>query len=352
MQRTRGTSLLARALAAALLVSSPLLAPDAEAKPPKAKPSKRPVKKPKTAQAKKKKREPPPPPPPLDGATLDFDDGQGKNGLWSGRAFVHRLAAGTGTAGTGTTGTDAPSGPPADKPAPKPLPLLVFLHGTNEAKIPYRWMGGGQEGDVRRIASEIMESGQASPFVVVAPSSVSPLMGNAMTSWIGFDLDAFLDKAFQRLGDTVPIDKTKIVLAAHSGAGCGTRGGIVPALKSKVPIYAAFSIDTCMGTEVAVALAAAGPTHVVVSYQTLSWDSRPFSDFKTIFLREVKRHPAPQGVLRELVQEAPVPMAHDAMVPITLKKWMPKILPPPPPVVREEKNKAAPGTPRLREALP
>src|SRR5437867_3780140 len=85
---------------------------------------------------------PPPAPPPLDGASYDFDyDGRDvghAERAWLGRAFVHRRAAAV--------------------PAGEALPLLVFLHGNNADKIKYRWMGGGQEGDLRRIVAELIEA--------------------------------------------------------------------------------------------------------------------------------------------------------------------------------------------------
>src|SRR5690349_20066758 len=88
------------------------------------------------ALAKGKK---PAPKPPLEGATLDYawdgkDIGHPER-AWLGRAFVHDKAK-------------------ADPAAPRPL--LVFVHGLNTERIKYRWMGGGNEGDVRRIVSELI----------------------------------------------------------------------------------------------------------------------------------------------------------------------------------------------------
>lgn len=265
------------------------------------------------AQSGKKKREKPPPPPPLDGSSYEFDYDGADVGrperAWQGRVFVHRLAAA----------------------AQGPLPILVFLHGTNADKIKYRWMGGGQEGDLRRIVSEMIEAGQVPPMLVAGPSSINPwTMVNAMTSWPAFDTDTFLDKAAARLAGVATIDRSRVVVAGHSGGGCNIKGGLASATRAKTPVLGALSIDTCMGTDLAKVLAHAGTTHVVVSWQTMSWDSRPFTDFRTVFLRELKKTPPPAGALRELAYEAPtIPMAHDAMVPVTLKKWLPRMLPPP-----------------------
>ena len=79
-------------------------------------------------------------------------------------------------------------------------------------------------------------------------------------------------------------------------------------------------------------LAQAHPsTHVIVSWQTLSWAKRPIADFKAAFLREVEKAPPGPGILRELDFVRPTePMPHDAMVPLTFRTWLPKILGNPP----------------------
>ena len=85
-----------------------------------------------------------------------------------------------------------------------------------------------------------------------------------------------------------------------------------------------------MFLDLAVALANVRPTtHVVVSWQTISWPEREFGAFKTVFLREVKKAPpVAAGVLRELdYQEPNVPGVHNALVGITLRRWLPRLLP-------------------------
>lgn len=259
----------------------------------------------------------PPPPPPLEGTTYDYEydgkaDGHPER-RWLGRVFVHKKAA---------------------EKAGSPLPVLVFLHGTNAEKIKYRWMGGGQEGDVRRILSDMMDAGQVPPMLVAAPSSIDPnTIVNAGLSWPAFDLDNFLDRTAERLGGAATIDRSRVVVAAHSGGACNIRGGLASALRAKnTQVLAGFSIDTCMLFDLAKELAHARPSmHVVVTWQTLSWD-REFTGFRTYFAREMKKAPPPDpGVLRELYQESqPGPMAHDAMVGITLKKYLPRVLGPTP----------------------
>jgi hypothetical protein len=254
---------------------------------------------------------------PLDGATLDYaydarDIGRPER-AWLGRAFVHTSAAAAGPA--------------------TPLPIVVFIHGLNTDRIKYRWIGGGNEGDVRRILADLLESGRIPPTLIAAPSSIIPAaVTNAVTSWPAFDLDRFLDLTAERLAGVATLDRSRVIVAGHSGAGCNPNGGLPAAIHGKTRPLAALSIDTCMLPSVAVELARAHPsTHVIVSWQTQTWAKRPIAGFKSAFLKEVALTPPSPGVLRELEHATPTePMPHDAMVPLTFKTWLPKLLAPSP----------------------
>src|SRR5262249_28085157 len=56
----------------------------------------------------------------------------------------------------------------------EPLPLIVFLHGLNRELIPHRWMGGGTEGDVRRLVADLVDRGVLPPVILAGPGSVAP----------------------------------------------------------------------------------------------------------------------------------------------------------------------------------
>jgi pimeloyl-ACP methyl ester carboxylesterase len=262
------------------------------------------------AEAKKRK---PPPPPPLEGQTIDYAwDGKDighRERAWLGRSFVHRTVA--------------------SDPA-KPRPMLVFIHGLNSEQIRYRWMGGGNEGDVRRIMSALMESGKIPPMIVAAPSSiVLSSVTNAVTSWPAFDLDHFITHTRDALAGVATIDTSRIVVAGHSGGGCNAKGGMASAILAKTPVYGALAIDTCMLSDFAEVMGKARPDmHVVVSWQTQSWAKRPFELFKSQFTSTVKKNPANQGFLRELEHvRVTQPSPHDAMVGITLGRWLPTLFP-------------------------
>lgn len=252
---------------------------------------------------------------PLPGRTVDYPyDGKdvGKPRLaWTGRAFVHERAQERARRG-------------------EALPLVVFLHGLNKELIPHRWMGGGNEGDVRRIVSDLVEAGTLPPLVVAGPGSVVKEAVSHGASWVELDVDAFLARTETALAPDVRIDPARVVVVGHSGAGCSDRGGLVAAVHAKRPILGIASIDTCMGGGLARQLAATRPrTHVVVTWQEVSW-RRPFEVFKATFARGVAESPPAPGVLRELERLPAQPRAHDATVGQTFAKWLPRLLVVPP----------------------
>lgn len=250
--------------------------------------------------------------PPADGKrgiTKDFEydaaELKDKSRRYTGRIFAHRVAY-------ESTGK---------------LPLIVFFHGLNRALIPHRWMGGGTEGDVREIASDLFDSGAIGPAVLAGPGSIQKDAVSFGASFPAFDFDRFVELVIENLDPGLPIDLEKIIVLGHSGAGCSEKGGIVTALRSKHPIHAVVSIDTCMPGSLASALSAAPPkTNVIVTWQTATWD-REFPHFRKVFEKGVAKAPADPGVLRELDQLPNLPRSHDATVKQTFDKWLPRLLP-------------------------
>jgi hypothetical protein len=328
---SRGAALVA--LAAFFAMVAPALPSQAAPKPAaahgakgKKKPAAKSAKKPgpksiadNAAPGGSRKKAKPPPPPPLDGTSYDYQydgvDVGHKERAWLGRAFIHSSIA--------------------TVPA-KPAPILVFLHGMNTDLIKYRWMGGGQEGDVRRMVAELMEEGSIQPMIVAAPSTIDRVTAsNAVLLWPAFDLDNFLDQTAARLAGLATIDRSRVIVVGHSGAGCNIRGGLATALRAKTVPFADLVIDTCMATDFAKDLAHAPPaTNVIVSWQSISWEDRLFDDFRHVFKRELKKATPPlEGALRELDYQQPTQASpHDAMVGLTLRRWLPRLVPPPAPV--------------------
>jgi hypothetical protein len=247
--------------------------------------------------------------PPLRGKSYDF--------AWDGRDIGHPERAWLGRAYV----------PPEAAEAKGPVALVVFLHGLNAALIKHRWMGGGDEGDVRRVVDRLVASGAIPPVVVAAPSSVVASEVSTGASWNHFDLDNFVDETVSRLSGMVSLDAARIVVAGHSGAGCSTAGGLATLGSAKRPLHAIVAIDTCMSPALAERLTSvAASTHVVVGYQTLGWRTRPFEAFRVTFERGRVAHPAAEGVLRTLIEFRPTRTPHDATVALALEQYLPQIL--------------------------
>jgi hypothetical protein len=189
-------------------------------------------------------------------------------------------------------------------------------------------MGGGDEGDVRRIVAELVDRGAIEPPILAGPGSVVPEAVSRGASFVAFDLDRFVELTRDALSGTASIDERRVIVAGHSGAGCSAKGGLASAARAQSAPLAVLSIDTCMPGALAEALGSAPPaTHVVVTWQTASW-SREFTHFRRVFDAAVKKHPPAQGTLRELDHLPARPRAHDATVAQTFDKWLPRILPP------------------------
>ncbi len=246
---------------------------------------------------------------PPKGRTIDFEydaaDLKDRSRAYTGRIFLHDQA----------------------RTEPGALPLVVFFHGLNREKIPFRWMGGGKEGDVRRIVGGLIESGAIRPVLVAGPSSTDKDATGYGSSFPAFDLDKFVAQVEQSLDGVAHVDRRAILVFGHSGAGCSEKGGIVSATSSKLRPHAVVSIDTCMPGTLAASLGAAHPdTHVLVTWQSASWD-RDFSHFERVFRKTAAEHPQSPGVLRELDNLPALPRSHDATVAQTFEKWLPKLLP-------------------------
>ena len=114
--------------------------------------------------------------------------------------------------------------PDAPEQTSEPLPLVVFLHGTNSTSETHLWMGGGGK-DLRPLVQRLIGKGVVKPFVLAAPSQTKNAF-LARTVWQDFDLNLFVDDVARATDGKVTIDRTRVVLAGHSGAGCNPSGGL------------------------------------------------------------------------------------------------------------------------------
>jgi hypothetical protein len=195
------------------------------------------------------------------------------------------------------------------------LPLVVFLHGTNPTSAPHLWFGGGGK-DLRPLAQRLMDSGSVQPFVLAAPSHTKNA-GLARTVWQGFDLNAFVEDVARAADGEVSIDRARVVLAGHSGAGCNPSGGLAADFWSAgAPLpLALISIDPCLDRMMGGALARR-PSEVplLLWWQPAIWVREPAK-----FTAALGRDKPEQRVDR--VRELP-PMGanpHEAILPVALE---------------------------------
>lgn len=182
-----------------------------------------------------------------------------------------------------------------------PAPLVVFLHGTNARKKPHPWLGG-TEWDLRPVADDRVLHHGVTPFVLAGPTQTKDAVVPE-TMWPAFDLDAFVAAVEKALGPGV-VDRKRVILLGHSGAGCNRQGGMMGAVSRIVrrpaggeaspsaPVVplAFVAVDTCMDVDVAQSLARAltlpAPAPAVrVYFQRVMWP-RTFDAFRALLPAE------------------------------------------------------------------
>lgn len=208
-----------------------------------------------------------------------------------------------------------------------PQPLLVFLHGVNGEHVKFHFAGGKPDkADIRIIVAELIEKGVIPPVILAAPSTVVS-SETPVALWPGFDLDRLVERVIVSLRGQARVDLDRIVVVGHSGAGCNQKGGLASAMATTtLPIRAFLSVDTCMTEADAKTFGNAPPgTDLFVSYQTYTWD-RPFAAFTDVFNEATRGRTSTRQV--EELKPKDVPGAHDALVGLSLEKWLPGLLKP------------------------
>lgn len=215
---------------------------------------------------------------------------------------------------------------PNDVSPERPLPLVVFLHGTNPTAETHLWFGGGGK-DLRPVAQRLMDSGDVAPFVFAAPSQTKNA-GLARKVWQGFDLNRFVDDVIQATSGQVTIDRQRVILAGHSGAGCNPNGGLATDFWSAgTPLpLALVAIDPCLDRTMGGAFARR-PVDVPL---LLWWQA-------AIWVREPVKFSAALGSNKpeariDRVREVPPtgPNPHEAILPIALESALRELLAAPP----------------------
>lgn len=204
-----------------------------------------------------------------------------------------------------------PSRPTADQP----LPLVVFLHGTNATSETHLWLGGGGK-DLRPLVQRLIDGGEVEPFVFAAPSQTKNA-GLARKVWQGFDLNLFIEDVVRATSGQLNIDRQRVVLAGHSGAGCNPDGGLAADYWSAgMPLpLALVSVDPCLDRKMGGAFARR-PSEVplLLWWQPAIWVREP-AKFTAALATD--KPEARVDRMRELPPTGANP--HEAILPIALE---------------------------------
>jgi len=166
---------------------------------------------------------------------------------------------------------------PTKADAVRPIPLVVFLHGTNDKGPLHRWFGGGPyqgvDVDLRTEIEGLINRGEIEPTAIAAPSQTKDAASGSHM-WDDFDLEAFVAAADVALFDRARIDRKRVIVVGHSGAGCNAKGGllgIADATMTNAPL-SVVALDTCLDGAVGSKLASfAGRSSVSVYWQAHIW---------------------------------------------------------------------------------
>lgn len=162
-----------------------------------------------------------------------------------------------------------------------PAPVVILLHGTNSNGPLHRWLGGST--DIRADFATWIGDGKISPAILVGPSQTAHATSGSGL-WQGLDWSSLVDAAADALGSRASVDRARVIVVGHSGAGCNPEGGLVGmagAGRGRLPL-ALVAIDTCMDGDVARGLARALPdSSVAVFYQSQYWP-RDVEGFKAV----------------------------------------------------------------------
>lgn len=206
------------------------------------------------------------------------------------------------------------------------LPLYIYLHGLNRMRILRRWMHGSHW-DMRTIVGPMVTDGLVGPMAVAVPATTGDSAQQERTIYPGFDVAAFVEAADQALAPQgFRVDRGRVIFSAHSASGCALRNGLFAAVGSPA-VQTILDIDCCMDGTFARVLATAPPSQrVIVVYQDWMWRRR-YHDFADVFLRFSARSPNPDGRVLEHWRMQGVD-AHNDIVPIALRRWLPELVPP------------------------
>jgi hypothetical protein len=206
------------------------------------------------------------------------------------------------------------------------LPLFIYLHGLNRARIPRRWLHGSHW-DMRTIVGPMVSDGLVGPMAVAVPTTTGDSAQQERTIYPTFDVAGFVRAADEALAPQgFRIDPARVIFSSHSASGCALRNGLFAGVGSPAA-QTILDIDCCMNAGFARVLANAPPSQrVIVVYQDWMW-RRGYNDFINTFLTLSARSPNPDARTLERWQMQGIDV-HNDIVPIALRRWLPELVPP------------------------
>lgn len=204
-----------------------------------------------------------------------------------------------------------------------PLPLVVFLHGTNSTAELHLWLGGGRY-DLRPLVARLIGAGTVRPFVLAAPSQTKHA-ARPRTLWTGFELAHFVEDVASATRDAVEIDRSRVIFMGHSGAGCNPRGGLASefGMEGTLSPLVLVSIDPCLDEEMG-GVFARRPAAVPLS---VLWQSALWARAPDRFWSALQENRPPERVDSMTNLSVPGSNPHDAIVRIAFERTLRALLP-------------------------
>jgi hypothetical protein len=202
-----------------------------------------------------------------------------------------------------------------DEGASGALPLVVYLHGTNEKGPLHRGLGAPGF-DLRKT----IETLDLPPLLIAGPSTTKDAWTGSKL-WPDFDLTRFVDAVDGALPSGVKADRARVILAGHSGAGCNQTGGLLS--RAGLSPFAILAIDTCLDADFGRAFGEAASRAPVHVFWQESWP-RDVAGFEAAFTEALQKDSARRGTIERVDVQGPNP--HEDIVPLTIARMLPELL--------------------------
>ncbi len=203
-------------------------------------------------------------------------------------------------------------------------PLVVFLHGLNQDGPLHKWLGARGTQDIAVLLEKLQTEGKTVPFMIAGPSQTKDA-ARPWGMWQNFDLGDFVAKTEAALGSRATVDRSRVIVLAHSGGGCNVHGSALRAASSRgVVPFAVVLADTCFDRGVAETLLLASPeTRLFAYYQTQSWE-RDFGPFRAaLFGAKPGQGPRDKRFVEVPLRGAG---AHDRIFSVAVERAFPELL--------------------------